>query len=157
MHQTTLQMCAAPIVAAHHTSQVQILAAVPGSCMWHAPTHMPITTILLFGHALDYISPGASRKQNGRLAASETHAHAPVSVCQTAGAPLCCSHVFLPRLAEALVVHCFGSVLRCASTATCLVLAKKALWCGKRTTSRDAPDGNHNGGAPDDIQQGTSG
>ena len=35
-HQTTLQMCAAPIFAAHHTTQVQILAAVPGLCMWHA-------------------------------------------------------------------------------------------------------------------------
>ena len=28
MHQTMLQMCAAPICAAHHTSQVQILASV---------------------------------------------------------------------------------------------------------------------------------
>ena len=36
MHQTMLQMCAAPICAAHHTSQVQILASVPGSCMWYA-------------------------------------------------------------------------------------------------------------------------
>ena len=36
MHQTMLQMCAAPICAAHHTSQVQILASVPGSCMWDA-------------------------------------------------------------------------------------------------------------------------
>ena len=36
MHQTMCQMCAAPICAAHHTSQVQILASVPGSCMWHA-------------------------------------------------------------------------------------------------------------------------
>ena len=31
-----LYACAAPICAAHHTSQVQILASVPGSCMWHA-------------------------------------------------------------------------------------------------------------------------
>ena len=36
MHQTMLQMCAAPICAAHRTSQVQILASVPGSCMWNA-------------------------------------------------------------------------------------------------------------------------
>ena len=36
MHQTMLQMCAAPICAAHHPSQVQILASVPGSCMWNA-------------------------------------------------------------------------------------------------------------------------
>ena len=36
MHQTMLQMCAAPICAAHHASRVQILASVPGSCMWHA-------------------------------------------------------------------------------------------------------------------------
>ena len=36
MHQTMLQMCAAPICAAHHTSQVQILASVPSSCIWHA-------------------------------------------------------------------------------------------------------------------------
>ena len=36
MHQTMLQMCAAPVCAAHRTSQVQILAPVPGSCMWHA-------------------------------------------------------------------------------------------------------------------------
>ena len=33
MHQTMLQMCAAPMCAAHHTSQVQILTPVPGSCM----------------------------------------------------------------------------------------------------------------------------
>ena len=36
MHQTMLQMCAAPICAAHHTSQVQILASGSGSCMWNA-------------------------------------------------------------------------------------------------------------------------
>ena len=36
MHHTMLQMCAAPICAAHRTSQVQILASVPGSCTWHA-------------------------------------------------------------------------------------------------------------------------
>ena len=33
MHQTLLQMCAAPMCAAQYTSQVQILAAEPGSCM----------------------------------------------------------------------------------------------------------------------------
>ena len=36
LHQTMLQMCAAPICAAHHTSKVRILASAPGSCMWHA-------------------------------------------------------------------------------------------------------------------------
>ena len=36
MHQIVLQLRAAPICAGHHTSQVQIQTAVPGSCMWHA-------------------------------------------------------------------------------------------------------------------------